>query len=522
MYQMVQALGSGILQGDELRSVREGAPLAYKEIEKFAQKTLQTEESLKDLASQGKITSEMVVAAMMEASDGIDKAFENTDMTIAQAFTNMKTVAMDAFRPIQDTINEFMKSDQATKLFNGLAIAIQWTMDKLNLLISLFLNSVSWIVDNWYWVQWIVYAVAVAIIYLSAVAIGQWLWKAVVTIASSAWTAWFPWLFVGALVIASIYMIAQASENTVDFIVNLLLWVAKIALGVFGLIVIYAMVTGAGIAFAMNFAWLFWVAVIVLMLALVINFFSQIMGGLNVVKMFFVNVWKGIVAVFEAAMSNLTLLLQNPWEFAKAAFWGWIADVIEGIKWLEPVINAVAKAFGAEGFTLSGVQDTAKEKQAAAETAMGGKIQNLDEAFNSAFSDGWVQDAYNSGYAFGEGIKSKVNTWGDGLKNKLSSPFSGFDGLPSGDDTGTYDLVGNIDDNTGKIKDSMELTEEDLKDLRSLAEMEWKKEFTTANIMVDMKNNNTINNQGDLDGWLGVLSDRLYEELGMVADGVYS
>ena len=66
------------------------------------------------------------------------------------------------------------------------------------------------------------------------------------------------------------------------------------------------------------------------------------------------------------------------------------------------------------------------------------------------------------------------------------------------------------------------MAEEDLEYLRKLADMEWKKEFTTANITVDMKNNNTINNQGDLDGWLGVLSDKLYEELGMVADGVYS
>ena len=82
--------------------------------------------------------------------------------------------------------------------------------------------------------------------------------------------------------------------------------------------------------------------------------------------------------------------------------------------------------------------------------------------------------------------------------------------------------VNNIDENTGKIKDTVDLAEEDLEYLRKLADMEWKKEFTTANITVDMKNNNTINNQGDLDGWLGVLSDKLYEELGMVADGVYS
>ena len=79
-----------------------------------------------------------------------------------------------------------------------------------------------------------------------------------------------------------------------------------------------------------------------------------------------------------------------------------------------------------------------------------------------------------------------------------------------------------INKKTGKIKDTVDLAEEDLEYLRKLADMEWKKEFTTANITVDMKNNNTINNQGDLDGWLGVLSDKLYEELGMVADGVYS
>ena len=67
----------------------------------------------------------------------------------------------------------------------------------------------------------------------------------------------------------------------------------------------------------------------------------------------------------------------------------------------------------------------------------------------------------------------------------------------------------------------MALAEEDLEYLHKIADMEWKKEFTTANITVDMKNNNTINNRGDLDGWIGVLSDKLYEELGMVANGVH-
>ena len=79
-----------------------------------------------------------------------------------------------------------------------------------------------------------------------------------------------------------------------------------------------------------------------------------------------------------------------------------------------------------------------------------------------------------------------------------------------------------IKDNTGKMADSMELTQEDLSYLRKVAEMEWKKEFTTAEISVNMNNNNTINGETDLDGIVTKLTDKLYEELASVADGVYA
>ena len=52
--------------------------------------------------------------------------------------------------------------------------------------------------------------------------------------------------------------------------------------------------------------------------------------------------------------------------------------------------------------------------------------------------------------------------------------------------------------------------------------MEWKKEFTTATIQVDMSNYNTVSGDSDLDGIVTKLADRLYEELDMVANGVYA
>ena len=68
----------------------------------------------------------------------------------------------------------------------------------------------------------------------------------------------------------------------------------------------------------------------------------------------------------------------------------------------------------------------------------------------------------------------------------------------------------------------MDLTQEDLEYLRKVAEMEWKKEFTTAQITVDMSNYNTINGTEDLDGIVTKLTDKLYEELNVVANGSYS
>ena len=82
--------------------------------------------------------------------------------------------------------------------------------------------------------------------------------------------------------------------------------------------------------------------------------------------------------------------------------------------------------------------------------------------------------------------------------------------------------LGKTADNTGKMANAMDLAEEDLEYLRKIADMEWKKEFTTAEIKVDMSNYNTLNGDSDLDGIVTKLADKLYEELDMVANGVYA
>lgn len=84
--QLSQALGSGVLQGDELRSLRENAPLLAKAI---ADEFKTTIAGLKDLGAEGKLTSERVFKAILAAQKPIGAAFAVTNATIQDAVTRI-------------------------------------------------------------------------------------------------------------------------------------------------------------------------------------------------------------------------------------------------------------------------------------------------------------------------------------------------------------------------------------------------------------------------------------------------
>lgn len=82
--QLGQALGSGVLQGDELRSLRENAPIVAKAI---ADEFGVTVAKLKDLGAEGKLTSDRVFRAIINAQKTIEAQFAATNATISDGMT---------------------------------------------------------------------------------------------------------------------------------------------------------------------------------------------------------------------------------------------------------------------------------------------------------------------------------------------------------------------------------------------------------------------------------------------------
>lgn len=121
--QLGQALGSGFLQGDELRSLRENAPLVAKAIADAMGVSIG---QLKKLGAEGKITSQIVFQAMLDAEDSINSAFAVTT-------PRASTAAVLAFDNLKLKVGEYLQDGgQVQNVSNAMAGAINFVADNVD------------------------------------------------------------------------------------------------------------------------------------------------------------------------------------------------------------------------------------------------------------------------------------------------------------------------------------------------------------------------------------------------------
>lgn len=102
MLQLTQALSSGVLRGEELNSVLEQTPTIAQSIAKYIQVDIG---EMRDLASQGKITADVVKNAMFAAAEETNAAFESMPRTWADVWNQAQSMAQKAFQPVFGWVN---------------------------------------------------------------------------------------------------------------------------------------------------------------------------------------------------------------------------------------------------------------------------------------------------------------------------------------------------------------------------------------------------------------------------------
>lgn len=143
--QLSQALSSGVLQGDELRSLREAAPVEL--LDAIAKAAGVTRAELKDMGADGKLTSDIIVQALDAMASTADEQFGRTTQTIGAAFTNLNTGltmfagrldeglgATGAFSDALASMGEWLanNADVAEELGRSIQAALQTGMEIAN------------------------------------------------------------------------------------------------------------------------------------------------------------------------------------------------------------------------------------------------------------------------------------------------------------------------------------------------------------------------------------------------------
>lgn len=515
--QLSQALGSGVLRGDELNSIFEQAPNLIQNIADYLDVPIG---KIREMAADGELSADVVKAAIFSAADDINSKFNEMPMTWGQIWQSMQNTALIAFQPVLQRLNDLANSEAFQTFIQG---AIEATATLANILLNIFelVGTVGgFIADNWSVISPIIYGVIAALaVYAAYLGIVKG-----IEIASAAATAIHSVAMSAKIGVMAALTGQTMAATAAQMGYNGALYACPVVWIIVLIIALIAVIMAVCSAIAK-------------MTGIANSGFGVITGGVNVVIQFFknlgltvANIALGIGNAIAALASNMMTAFHNAICSVQSWFYNLLSTALSVI---EGICSALNKLPFVE-FDYSGISSAADDYAAKASEAAGNKedYQSISDAFNEgfttfdAFQDGWESDAFNAGAAWGDGIADKVSNF------SLSDVFGQIDIPNVGDYTsgfndaiansGVGDSIGNIDDNTGKIKDSLDVTEEDLKYLRDIAEQEAINRFTTAEINVDMSGmQNTVNSGDDIDGFMTKLTDSVNEAVDNMTEGVH-
>ena len=509
MLQLTQAMGSGVLRGEEYNSILEQAPNIIQAIADYMEVP---KGQLKDMAAEGLITADIVKAAMFAAADDTNAKFEQMPKTFSQIWTSFQNTALMAFQPVLQRMNEIANSEAFQGFVNNAIEALSMVAGIVLEIFDLIAAVGGFVAENWSIIEPIIMGIVTAL----GLYYGAMLLYNTITGISTAITA--VKAFMEKVHAASLAMEAGATfaATAAQYGFNAALYACPIVWIIILIIALIALFYAA-VAAVNKFA-----GTSVSATGIICGAF---MVALAFIGNIFVALWNLVVDVF-VLIYNLVATVANfignvftdPIGAVCRLFFD-LADTVLGI--LQALASAIDAIFGSNlAGSVQGWRDSlggwVDETFGKGDEVMA--KMNADDMKLGRFEYGAAWDA---GYSFGEGIDESIANFDPSSLFDTNVPGAGDYADLSNYGAGLAGDVGDIAGNTGAIKDSMDITEEDLKYLRDIAEQEAINRFTTAEINIEAPITNQISKDVDLDGVVDGLTGAVNEAVDIIAEGVH-
>lgn len=132
MLQITQAMGSGVLRGEELNSVFEQAPAIIQSIADYLGVSVG---EIRSMAQEGELTASVVKSALLSSAEKTNQKFNEIPLTWSDVWTQASNMAIMALQPLLEAINWVANNIEvigplvlaAAAAFALFAVAANWT-----------------------------------------------------------------------------------------------------------------------------------------------------------------------------------------------------------------------------------------------------------------------------------------------------------------------------------------------------------------------------------------------------------
>lgn len=505
MHQLTQAMASGRLQGDEFNSITENAPLLAQAISKYTGKSMG---ELKDMSKEGLITSDVIKNAVFAMSDEINTKFNSIPQTFGDVVNKIKNNAVNSFMGISSTMSNIFNSERFQGFIDGVSSFINKAFVMINWLIKGISMVGTVLYEIWGPIQPILVTVLGLLttykLIMGFIAVKTAIASGITTIYNLALLA--KQTMLGAVSVALAKATAAQTGLNLAILTCPITWIiagiALVVAAIYGVVAVFNKITGkAYSATGLIVGCFYWMGGMI---------YNIIAAAWNKLAQTFVSIYNLGVSIAEFFAN----VFKHPIRAVAHLFANFINFLIDKVKFLGSIIDTICgtNVVGKLETVQTAIGDWVNEKVGGNEIT----LKRMD-ATQVMMDRVGLKDMYNKGYEKG----ANFSLFGKNAETGIDTNTE-FGNSTNPEVAKSNDLFKNIDKNTKKAGDILDLSHDEISYLRDLAEREAINRFTTAEVKVDVGGiTQHVASALDLDDIVDYMTNKMEEGIAIAAEGSY-